>query len=97
MGNLKTWIVDKSDGEPIEAAVIGNMGWDDYGLERLPTAAQDRTKWDRLLDWTEVSGLLDYEFSSGYGAPGCQSVTVWTKSKGIIYMEIERMENDSTS
>jgi hypothetical protein len=35
MANLAEWIEEEADGEEIECAVIGEMGWGDYGSEAI--------------------------------------------------------------
>ena len=81
MANLKEW-VERSlrKGEVVEAVVIGNMGWEDYRLEDIPLASQNKEMWGRILSWEQAKPLLDYEFDSGYGAPGCQRILVWTNT-----------------
>ena len=82
MSNLKTWILDEAKGEPIEAVVIGELGWGDYGADDVPNyAEQPRNK---LLTWEEGAPWLDYEFDRGYGAPRCNAVYAWTASRVIF-------------
>lgn len=81
MANLKEWLLLAADGEEIQAVVIGNMGWPDYGDHALNAAARNRENWMRVLSWSEAAPMLDYEFDDGYGAPECQAITAWSKNK----------------
>lgn len=89
MSNLKTWILDAADGDPVESVVIGNMGWSDYKLEYLPESAQDSNNWHKVLPWSQAEKLVDYEFDSGYGSPGCQAITAWTQNKVIFVSQYD--------
>ena len=89
MANLKQWVLSVAAKEKIEAVVIGNMGWSDYKLETIPEASQDKSNWNKVLSWRKAAPLLDYEFDSGYGSPGCQAITVWTKSKVIFISQYD--------
>lgn len=89
MANLKEWILRCTKDEKIEAVVIGNMGWEDYGLEDIPKFAQNKDNWNKVLTWKEAMPLLDYEFDSGYGAPGCQAITVWTPSRVVFVSQYD--------
>lgn len=79
--NLKQWIESEAGGEQIVGIVIGEMGWGDYGSAEVP-AYQSIPK-GKLLSWDEAKEYLDYDFDSGYGAPGCQAVYAWTANKVI--------------
>jgi len=81
MENLRQWILDMAEGEEIEAVVIGEMGWGDYGKDRVPTYEQSPK--GQILTWSEAEKYLDYEFNAGYGAPGCQAIYAWTATKII--------------
>jgi len=87
--NLREWIEETANGEPVEAVVIGDMGWKRYRLEDIPEAARDESKWNRCLTWEEAAPLLSYDFSCGYGAPGCQAVVAWTKSRVIFISQYD--------
>lgn len=79
MGNLKQWILREAKGEPIYAVVIGAFGWGGFHED---TAQQiPGTQQEHVLNWDEASELIDYEFDSGYGAPSCHAVYVWTATK----------------
>ena len=78
MVTLKDWITEEADGEPVEAVVIGEMGWGSYGSDRVPGyAEQPRGK---VLSWDEALPWIEYDFDTGYGAPSCNAITAWTKS-----------------
>jgi hypothetical protein len=87
MSNLKEWILRAAEGEPIEAIVIGGVKRLDPIPEDLPWKKQDRSKWNRVLPWQDAEPLIDYDFDSSYGIPGCQAVTAWTKSRIIFISE----------
>ena len=86
--NLKQWLLDMADGEPIEAVVIGQMGWgDDYRSDGVPDyAAQPRFT---VLSWEQAAPWLDYNFDSGYGAPACNAVYAWTASRVIFISQYD--------
>ena len=75
---LKAWILAQAEGESIEGVVIGEMGWGDYGYEGVPN--YEACPKNVVLSWDTAQPWLSYEFDSGYGAPGCQAITAWTKS-----------------
>ena len=81
MANLKHWLLEEADGEPIEGVVIGEMGWGDYASKDVPN--YEAIPKGQLLTWDEAQDYLNYEFSSGYGAPQCNAVYAWTASKVI--------------
>lgn len=76
MANLKQWILDEANGHPIIAVVIGEMGWGNYGSAGVPN--YDQQPRGTVLTWDEAAPLLDYNFDSGYGAPGCNAIYAWT-------------------
>ena len=79
MGNLKHWIETEAAGEPIEAVIIGAFGWSGYQEpDELKAVPQGK-----LMTWTKAAPLLDYDFSSGYGAPRCHAIMVWSATKVI--------------
>ena len=78
MANLIEWITNNIPESEIDGVVIGEMGWGDYASSHVPKYnEQPRGK---VLSWIDAKPLLDYEFSSGYGAPQCNAVYVWGKS-----------------
>jgi len=82
MANLLEWIESIADGEEIEAVVIGEMGWPSgYGSEDVPLYSECPK--GKVISFVEARKYLDYEFSSDFGAPGCQSVWAWTETKVI--------------
>jgi len=78
MANLVKWLLEVAENEPIEAVVIGEMGWGDYNSENVPN--YDSHPRGKVLSWEEAKPLLDYEFSRGFGAPECEAVWAYTKS-----------------
>lgn len=82
MANLVEWIVEAANGEPIEAVVIGKMGWEDYGSEDVPNYEQMPK--GTVLSWEDASKWLNYEFSEGFGAPGCNAIYAWTPTQVIF-------------
>ena len=88
MANLVEWVEAAADGEPIEAVVIGDMGWsDNYGSEDVPTwDSQTRNK---VLSWVVAREWLNYDFDSGFGAPGCNAIYAWTPTKVIFVSQYD--------
>ena len=82
MANLVDWILHAANGEPVQAVVIGEMGWGDYGSHAVP-GYEDMPK-GKVLAWEEAKRWLSYEFYAGYGAPSCQAIYAWTKGR-VIY------------
>lgn len=78
MPTLRDWILRMADGEPVDGVVIGEMGWGDYGSERVPNYAEQPR--DQLLTWDQALSFIQYEFDDGYGAPSCNKIYAWTKS-----------------
>ena len=68
MANLTEWLLEIADGEKIEAVVIGEMGWGSYGKQDIPN--YDEMPKGVAMPWKKARKWLDYEFNSGYGAPG---------------------------
>lgn len=66
----------------IEGVVIGGMGWgSDYNSEGIPDfKAQPR---NTVISWDEARPWLEYTYSSGYGAPECNAIYIWTS--GHVY------------
>ena len=77
MANLRRWILDAAEGEPIEAVVLGQMGWGDYGSESVPGYAEQRR--GVPLTWAEAEPMIDYDFGAGFGAPRCNAIVAWTQ------------------
>ena len=87
MSNLVKWIEDYAEGEQIEGVVIGSMGWGDFGSEQVPS--YDSIPRGKLLTWDQAKQWLDYDFSSGYGAPGCNAVYVWTETQVLFVVQYD--------
>ena len=76
MSNFRDDILAVAGDEPIEAVVIGGSGWGgDYGMEPWEHTVPYR---GRVLAWDVAAPLLDREYSTGFGAPGCPAIYAWT-------------------
>lgn len=75
---LRSWIEEMAGGEPVEAVVIGEMGWGDFHSEIVPGYAEQPR--GRVLSWEEALPWISYEFHDGYGAPQCNAIWAWTAS-----------------
>lgn len=87
MANLKDWILKEAKGEAVEAVVIGEMGWGDYGSDSVPNYAQQPR--GKVLAWEEALPWIDYEFDCGYGAPSCNAIHAWTASKVLFVSQYD--------
>jgi len=87
MANLKEWLLEMAESEPIVGVVIGEMGWGDYGAETVPSYGSHKR--GAILTWEEAAPMLDYEFNSGYGAPRCEAVYAWTPSWVIFISQYD--------
>jgi hypothetical protein len=90
MSNFKDDILEAANGEPIEAIVIGEMGWGDYKEENKPPY---RHVLNKILSWDDALLLLDYEYDTGYGAPDCQAITAWTKNQVLFVVQYDGSTN----
>jgi len=77
MPTLKKWIEDLTDGQPVEAVVIGEMGWGDYKSETVPNYVNQPR--GVVLTWEQALPWISYGFEEGVGAPGCNAVHAWTQ------------------
>ncbi len=84
MSNLIEWIKDEAHDEPIKAVVIGKMGW---GNESVPNS--EKQPLGVILTWKEAKKWLNYEFSSDYGAPECNAIYAWTKTRVIFVSQYD--------
>lgn len=87
MATLYGWIVKAADGKPVEAVVIGRMGWGEYKSEKVPNYSACPK--GVVLTWEEALPWLQYEFCSGYGAPSCQAVYAWTADRVIFISQYD--------
>jgi hypothetical protein len=87
MSNFAEDIERAADGEVIEQAVIGQMGWGDYGKEHVP--GYDEIPQGQLLPWKEARKFLDFEYDSGFGAPGCPAIYAWTPTKVLFVVQYD--------
>jgi hypothetical protein len=85
MPNLKNGLLEKAGDEPIEAVVIGEMN--KYAKHTLKS--YDTQPRGKVLSWNEAVSYIDYEFNNGYGAPRCNAIYAWTKTKVICTQEYE--------
>ena len=89
MGNFADNILAEADGEKIESVVIGPFGWG-YDLDdEEPYGMDDKQRVDRIhlgkpLSWRRVADLLDYEYTTSFGAPNCHAIWAWTASRVIF-------------
>lgn len=87
MANLKEWILEEANGETVEAVVIGEMGWGNYGSDGVPN--YDQQPRCKVLTWEEALPWIDYDFDSGYGAPSCNAIHAWTASKVMFVSQYD--------
>lgn len=87
MSNFKQDILEAAGGEPILGVVIGEMGWGEYNSESVPLYNEQPK--DKLLSWKKAEKFLDYEYDTGFGAPECNAVYVWTKTKVIFVSQYD--------
>jgi len=85
--SFKQDILDAAKGEKIVGVVIGEMGWGDYYKEIVPM--YDQQPKGKLLSWEEAAPLLDYEYDTGYGAPECNAIYVWTESRVLFVTQYD--------
>lgn len=92
MANLVKWITSEVNESDIEAVVIGEMGWGDYGddPEHDRVAKEHQGK---ILNWNEAKEFLNYEFDDGFGAPECNAVYVWTNNKILLISQYDGATN----
>jgi hypothetical protein len=85
MGNIAKWIKEISDGEDIEAVVIGkhdrNSLRDEYPFNAAPIGV--------VLSWEDAEPFLSYEYDSGIGGEDCHPVFAWTATKIITITEYD--------
>lgn len=73
-------IEEQLTDEVIEAVVIGEMGWSNFKEENKVIPAEKKGV---VLTWEEGRALLDYEYNTGFGAPDCHAVVVYTPTRII--------------
>lgn len=91
MENLKSWVLEMAGGEPIEAVIIGTMGWDDHKAEINPL--YDKIPFNKILTWEQAAPFLDYNFNAGYGAPECNALYAYTKTWVIAIYQYDGSTN----
>lgn len=72
-------------GEAIEGIVIGEFGWDSYGLREDHPPVRTGV----VLTWDEARPMLDYAYDAGYGAPDCHAVWAWTASRVLFVVQYD--------
>lgn len=80
-------IEEEAGDEPIEAIVIGNMGWSDYNTEINPRFAD--VPQGKVLSWEAARPLLDFPYSTGYGAPECHAIYAWTATRVLFVSQYD--------
>lgn len=93
--NFKNWILETIAGAPIEAVVIGRMGWsgasddvaDDYNCEYVPNYV-DMPK-GTVLSWDEASEWLDFAVETGFGAPTCPAIYIYTATNIFFVVQYD--------
>lgn len=87
MSNFASDLLEAAGDEPIEAIVIGEFGWEGYGDEeeqRVPVQKQGI-----VLSWNDAFPFLDYEYSTGYGAPRCHAVECYTPTRVLFVSQYD--------
>ena len=87
MSNFKDDLLAEAAGQTIEAICIGDMGWSDFNHEHIPNWKE--VPRGKLLNWQEAAPLLDFNYSTGYGAPECPCVYAWTKDYVIFISQYD--------
>ncbi len=87
MSNLIDWIKEECNENDIEGVVIGQMGWGEYNKEIVP--GFEKIPFGKLISYETAKPLLNYEFDSGYGAPECNAIYVWTKDKVLFISQYD--------
>lgn len=75
-------LIAACDGSPILGVVIGDMPWGDYNASGKPDSTVVRGK---LISADDAKPYLDYAYDSGFGAPDCHAVYLWT-SNSVIFV-----------
>lgn len=87
MNNFKNDILKVAGDEPIESIVIGEMGWNTgYNSGGKPAWSDVIGK---ILTWEKAMPYLDYEYSDDYGAPDCQAIAAWTKTRVLFVSQYD--------
>jgi hypothetical protein len=77
---------------PIEAVCIGEYGWGGYVSGKDCEKRRNMVPKDKqniLLTAEEAAKYLSYDFDSGYGAPKCHSVTVWSETRVVFVVQYD--------
>jgi hypothetical protein len=87
-------IIEAAQGESIESIVIGEFGWggpNPYAKSRVTEHVEPIH--DKILSWEQAKPMLDFSYSSGYGAPECYAITAWTKSYVLFVTQYDGSTN----
>lgn len=82
MSNFASDIEEATNGQPIEAIVIGKEEW----RERHPVPPELT---GIPISWEMARPHLDYEYDTGFGAADCHAVYAWTKDDVIFVCEYD--------
>jgi hypothetical protein len=89
MSNFARDIEDEAAGEPIQAVVIGPFGGWASGSDEDRIHRNTAARRGVVLNWDEARPMLDYEYSSGFGAPECDAVWAWTPTRVLFVGEYD--------
>ncbi len=78
---IKKWILDLSDGAPIEGVVLG--AFEDWEMQEYYPYIPFPYPARKLLSWEEAIPFISYEFDNDFGREGCFPFFAWTKDKLI--------------
>lgn len=81
MTTLKQRILETTEGEAIEAVVIGEMALH-RAIKNYPQMPKGK-----LLTWDEAATWIDYEFH--YGVPDCPAIYAWTANRVIAICQYD--------
>jgi hypothetical protein len=87
MSNLKDWILQQADGDPVEAVVLGEMGGGHYGSEVV--SGHQEPPIGRVMSFDKAAPFLSYEFYDGFGSVGCHAIYAWTRTKVIFVSQYD--------
>ena len=99
MSNLKSWILEQSDGEPVLAVII-SPGDNDICPVCKHHIFSENNKCQYcgsprqlvtipILTWEDALPELEKEFDDGYGLAGCPAIYAYTKTWVIFVSEYD--------
>jgi hypothetical protein len=88
--------IEEAAGEPIYEVVIGAFGWsqidsepeDVYGDEDGIRAINKELR-GLPIPWKDARPLLDYDYTTDFGAPDCHAIYAYSASKIIVISEYD--------